>query len=478
MSSKDLNVEEEDASSDSGSETERVESYAQTAEAEAANVTSKEITKKDLIGIYSDEKFKSEVDKVFPKDTKIYEYINVSKLLNEAGIDKEFNKVFLAREPEITIDTNKKVYVYRDESGYAIKPQKRSIVILCTACVIEEDDKNYKIVIASRLDMKHMAEKENMKGGTSAAAQKIFKYIEKSSNDNNIKSYNELDEKLLNPDFTTEMSAPLTSNHTAGNNNPVFIELLFPAVNADDDIKTLTKNKIINFKVTFSIIYDEDIIYYSTKFEQQPAATESGAKPYEEDTDDDWIYEDVHNTDDDDIGNVSGALLEWKRQGSKRRPLTAPPAIRQAIRQAIRPSTAAPAAAPAPAAAAAAPAAVPQPQPPPPPYKVAAAAAYIASKIPVVPVVPVVSDRPQLAASAASSIYDSKGSGSTQNVLLQTYLDKLKEQLKSQHFSTYLLQKYKQIFLDSNITGVLPYPKFDELMNPIYSPFSLTYDSM
>ena len=165
-----------------------------------------EIKKNDLKDIYANEQFKNEVDNAFSND-KIYIYNDVGNLLNDAGIEKKFNDVFLAREPPIDVgNDDKKVYFYRDEKGVAINLQKqrvsinrqnRSIIIVCTACVIEEEDEDnkkiYKIVIAPRLDTKHNEDKKNieekkMEGGIiswpSKRAKDIFMYIKNSLIDN------------------------------------------------------------------------------------------------------------------------------------------------------------------------------------------------------------------------------------------------------------------------------------------------------
>ena len=230
----------------------------------------KKIYKKEAI-------FKSEVDKVFPKDdTIIYECTNVKRLLSENGINAKFNKVFLAREPAIKIGTNENaVHVYRDEIGVAMnRKQNRSIIIVCTACVIKEDN-DYKIVIASRLDTRHREDEKTMKGGSSTEAKNIFKYIENNLN-NNVISADVLNEGELNPDFINKMSDPLTSFRNTEFITPEFIE--YKVKKTDVDIKSLTFNKIINFKVTFCIIYDENSnnIYYSTTFDQNTIYTISG----------------------------------------------------------------------------------------------------------------------------------------------------------------------------------------------------------
>ena len=227
----------------------------------------KKIYKKEAI-------FKSEVDKVFPKDdTIIYECTNVKKLLSENGINAKFNKVFLAREPAIKIGTNENaVHVYRDEIGVAMnRKQNRSIIIVCTACVIEEAN-DYKIVIASRLDTRHSEDEKTMKGG-SKEANKIFNYIEKKLNDN-VKSATVLNEGDLDPSFINIMSDPLISKRNTEFKSE-FIEYTVNKEDVDVDITSLTFKKIIKFKVTFLIIYDEneDKIYYSRTFDQNTIHT-------------------------------------------------------------------------------------------------------------------------------------------------------------------------------------------------------------
>jgi len=235
---------------------------------EPAKVTT--INKDDLKGIYNNKDFKSEVDKVFPKDdTIIYKCTNVKKLLSENGINAKFNKVFLDRNPPITVNNDNKVYVYRDENGIAYKSQNRSIKIVCTACVIKEDN-DYKIVIASRLDTRHSEDEKKLKGG-GAEAKKIFEYIEKNLNDN-VKSATVLNEGDLEPSFINIMSDPLISKRNTEFKSD-FIEY---TVNKEDvDITSLTFKKIIKFKVTFLIIYDEneDKIYYSRTFDQNTIHT-------------------------------------------------------------------------------------------------------------------------------------------------------------------------------------------------------------
>jgi len=239
---------------------------------EPAKATHDEITKQNLKNKYDDDiKFKSEVDKVFPKDdTKIYECTNVKKLLSKNGIDKKFNEVFSAREPAITISSpNNNVYVYRDEIGVAMnRKQNRSIIIVCTACVIEEAT-DYKIVIASRLDTRHSEDEKKLKGG-GTEAQKIFEYIEKNLNAN-VKSATVLNEGDLEPSFINIMSDPLISKSNTEFKSE-FIEYTVNKEVVGVDIKSLTfkKKKIIKFKVTFLIIYDEneDKIYYSRTFDK------------------------------------------------------------------------------------------------------------------------------------------------------------------------------------------------------------------
>lgn len=227
----------------------------------------KKIYKKEAI-------FKSEVDKVFPKDdTIIYECTNVKRLLSENGINAKFNKVFLAREPAIKIGTNENaVHVYRDEIGVAMnRKQNRSIIIVCTACVIKEDN-DYKIVIASRLDTRHSEDEKKLKGG-GAEAKKIFEYIEKNLNDN-VKSATVLNEGDLEPSFINIMSDPLISKRNTEFKSE-FIEYTVNKEDVDVDITSLTFKKIIKFKVTFLIIYDEneDKIYYSRTFDQNTIHT-------------------------------------------------------------------------------------------------------------------------------------------------------------------------------------------------------------
>ncbi len=237
------------------------------------------IDKDALKGIYINKGFKSEVDKVFPNDTTIYQCTNVNTLLLKNGIKENFNEVFLAREPAIKIGPNENaVHVYRDENGMIVrKRQSRSIIIVCTACVIKEDT-DYKIVIASRLDKRHredektildMRRREDEKtkgGGSSKKAKNIFNYIKKNLNDN-VTSAQVLNEKDLDRAFFTIMSDPLRGM----SNTEITSAFIEYTVNKEDvDITSLTFNKIINFKVTFCIIYDENRkkIYYSTKFDQ------------------------------------------------------------------------------------------------------------------------------------------------------------------------------------------------------------------
>ena len=240
---------------------------------EPAKATHDEITKQNLKNKYEDIKFKSEVDKVFPKDdTKIYECTNVKKLLSKNGIDKKFNEVFSAREPAITISSpNNNVHVYRDEIGVAMnRKQNRAIIIVCTACVIKEDN-DYKIVIASRLDTRHSEDENKLKGG-GAEAEKIFEYIEKNLNDN-VQSATVLNQGDLEPSFINIMSDPLISKRNTEFKSE-FIE--YKVKNSDNVIESLlTLNKIIKFKVTFLIIYDEneDKIYYSRTFDQNTIHT-------------------------------------------------------------------------------------------------------------------------------------------------------------------------------------------------------------
>lgn len=236
-----------------------------------AKATHDKITKKSLKEIYKNKDFNSEVDKVFPNDTKIYQRTNVDTLLSEKGINEKFNEVFLAREPAIKIGPNENaVHVYRDEKGMiASKRQNRAIIIVCTACVIKEEDNDYKIVIASRLDTRHSEDEKTMKGG-SKEANKIFNYIEKKLNDN-VKSATVLNEGDLDPSFINIMSDPLISKR----NTEFKSEFIEYTVNKEDNVMSLTINKIINFKVTFCIIYDENKtnIYYSTKFDQNAIYT-------------------------------------------------------------------------------------------------------------------------------------------------------------------------------------------------------------
>ena len=110
-----------------------------------------------------------------------------------------------------------------------------------------------------------------MKGG-SKEANKIFNYIEKKLNDN-VKSATVLNEGDLDPSFINIMSDPLISKR----NTEFKSEFIEYTVNKEDNVMSLTINKIINFKVTFCIIYDENKtnIYYSTKFDQNAIYTTS-----------------------------------------------------------------------------------------------------------------------------------------------------------------------------------------------------------
>jgi len=249
-----------------------------------AKATHDEITKKILKNKYDDIKFKSEVDKVFPKDdTIIYECTNVKKLLSENGINAIFNEVFSAREPPITVNNDNKVYVYRDENGIAYKSQNRSIKIVCAAYFTTN-----KIIIASRLHEKHMDdEKEIKKSGGGIAA--MIKNAKKKRQHENQKSQKNIMEDILNhyingtdkvyniedkltEDFKNKLKGILALKKQDENkfaeDSTVYKEIVISKSISKDISKS-----IIKFSVNFNIIYDDNknSIYYSinTDFDEK-----------------------------------------------------------------------------------------------------------------------------------------------------------------------------------------------------------------
>ena len=249
---------------------------------ESAKVTT--IDKNDLKGIYNNKDFKSEVDKVFPKDdTIIYKCTNVKKLLSENGINAKFNKVFLDRNPPITVNNDNKVYVYRDENGIAYKSQNRSIKIVCAAYFTTN-----KIIIASRLHEKHMDDEKEIK--KSGGGRAMIKNAKKKRQHENQKSQKNIMEDILKhyingtdkvyniedkltEDFKNKLKGILALKKQDENkfaeDSTVYKEIVI----SDKSISKDISKSIIKFSVNFNIIYDDNknSIYYSinTDFDEK-----------------------------------------------------------------------------------------------------------------------------------------------------------------------------------------------------------------
>ena len=224
-------------------------------------------TKDYLEKLDTDTKFKSEVDKVFPNDTTIYQCTNVNTLLLKNDINKDFNEVFLAREQKIKTDNNE-YYIYRDESRNILSGNNRCIIIKCAAYFTEDANKN-KIIIASRLDTRHNKDEEKLKsggGGGDTNTQAFSDFIETIIQKVTLNSIKISDSELhtYSSEFKNLMKETISSDFSGDfvNASTNYIEFEYD-IN-DGNIKEYL-NKIIEFTVTFSIIFNKNIneIYYS-----------------------------------------------------------------------------------------------------------------------------------------------------------------------------------------------------------------------
>ena len=209
-----------------------------------ANVKFEKITKENLKEIYNDENFKSEVDKVFPNDTSvIYKCSGVSELLNDAGIDKKFNEVFLA---------------YKHKLFY------RSIKIVCAAYFTTS-----KIIIASRLHEKHMDSEELSSKNIQQELKNnmietLNKYIDVDNEINKIEISN-IEEDKLNKIFKNKLNEILAPKKLNEKKNADDSTVYKQFVISDKSINQDIDKYIIKFSVNFNIIYNKntDSIYYS-----------------------------------------------------------------------------------------------------------------------------------------------------------------------------------------------------------------------
>ena len=227
------------------------------------------------------DKEEQEIYNVFPKDIqKITELENVNKVLELFNLPTDFNNVFTADKKIIELGS-KKHHLYKNKSS---KKDNSTINIVCAAYFKNSGSAHEKdkIIIASRLGIKHIADSENKggsltKGGGPKVSpkfspkDKLIKMIREIedlvvNNTKSITGEQTLPENILKTEFKdkmTEILKPPTSYITFhkqkskeeeefAKKSTVYVEY-----SINHKLNPDINKKILKFDVYFSIIYVE-----------------------------------------------------------------------------------------------------------------------------------------------------------------------------------------------------------------------------